>query len=249
MICPKCGQELADGVKFCFKCGTDVTSYKAPEKPAETENPAAAEENRPSFCTKCGAPMAAEMKFCAKCGTPAGGSRPKGPGIKLNKKLFTIGGCALAGIIVVIVLIAILAGGRASTPEAIGKACFNARIDGDAEGYYDLFCTPVLRRMSGISEDATRKEMVQKLAEKGVGGMEDAREYGLKIKVKDVTSKTVDEPSVYSLYYFTEEELDSVEEYAKVTVTLEYSMQGMTQTDKETVYCVKIDGRWYLLDD
>ena len=35
IVCPKCGKELADGTKFCSKCGTALASVAAPEAPKE----------------------------------------------------------------------------------------------------------------------------------------------------------------------------------------------------------------------
>ena len=56
MICPKCGQEVADGAKFCNKCGTPMAS-------------APAADGLPT-CQKCGYHFEAPAKFCIKCGAP-----------------------------------------------------------------------------------------------------------------------------------------------------------------------------------
>ncbi|MBO4639513.1 MAG: zinc-ribbon domain-containing protein [Treponema sp.] len=57
MICPKCGNEVQEGKKFCGKCGTKL----------DTGNAGAASG---AVCAKCGAPLTPGKKFCGKCGTP-----------------------------------------------------------------------------------------------------------------------------------------------------------------------------------
>lgn len=57
MICSKCGNEVAEGKKFCGKCGN----------PMGAAAPASAGG---VICSKCGAPITPGKKFCGKCGTP-----------------------------------------------------------------------------------------------------------------------------------------------------------------------------------
>ncbi len=57
MICSKCGNEVAEGKKFCGKCGN----------PMGAAAPASAGG---VICSKCGAPVTPGKKFCGKCGTP-----------------------------------------------------------------------------------------------------------------------------------------------------------------------------------
>ena len=54
MICSKCGNEVAEGKKFCGKCG----------------NPMTVTEAKGLVCSKCGSPITPGKKFCGKCGTP-----------------------------------------------------------------------------------------------------------------------------------------------------------------------------------
>jgi len=51
VTCPKCGQAVPQGSKFCSGCGADMTPQGAK-------------------CPKCGAAVAAGAKFCGECGTP-----------------------------------------------------------------------------------------------------------------------------------------------------------------------------------
>lgn len=58
MICPKCGNEVQDGKKFCGKCGAKLET---------------AGSSGGAVCSKCGAPLTPGKKFCGKCGTPVAG--------------------------------------------------------------------------------------------------------------------------------------------------------------------------------
>jgi len=49
MKCLNCGNELAEGIKFCSECGTPVPKNK--------------------FCINCGTKLVPEAKFCPECGT------------------------------------------------------------------------------------------------------------------------------------------------------------------------------------
>ena len=277
MKCIKCGKDLAEGAKFCLNCGAKVVDLAAirseipaeapkteiPEVPntvipEEIPNAEIPEAPKAAFCPKCGTPLAPGQKFCLKCGASADGAAkaPRSAGKGINKKWFIIGGCALLAVILAVVLIVVIAGGGvgkngASSPEAVGKACFNTQLDGDVEGYYGLFCTPILRDQSDMDEDATREDMIKYLAEKNasMSSISEMLKYGVSVDIKDVEAETGYEISSHMFYNFTEEERAKVEDTAKVVVTMEYSMSGFSQTDTQTVYCVKMDGKWFLLDD
>lgn len=71
MNCTKCGQDLAEGAKFCSNCGTRV------EKQQDH-----------TFCTTCGARLEPSARFCPSCGvkveritaeTPADVTAPEKP--------------------------------------------------------------------------------------------------------------------------------------------------------------------------
>ena len=67
MICSKCGNEVAEGKKFCGKCGN----------PMGAAAPASAGG---VICSKCGAPVTSGKKFCGKCGTPVVSTPSTGSG-------------------------------------------------------------------------------------------------------------------------------------------------------------------------
>ena len=52
-VCPNCGYENAEGMKFCNECGTKLGQQK-------------------SFCTSCGAELQTGMRFCGECGARQG---------------------------------------------------------------------------------------------------------------------------------------------------------------------------------
>ena len=52
-ICPNCGYENAEGMKFCNECGTKLGEQKP-------------------FCTSCGAQLLAGARFCGECGARQG---------------------------------------------------------------------------------------------------------------------------------------------------------------------------------
>ena len=62
MICPKCGNEVQEGKKFCGKCGNKM----------ELSTTASTSGSSGLVCSKCGAPITPGKKFCGKCGTPVG---------------------------------------------------------------------------------------------------------------------------------------------------------------------------------
>ena len=56
--CPKCGNELTEGTKFCTGCGANIK-----ELTEDISNSAA-------VCSVCGAKLKPNAKFCTSCGTP-----------------------------------------------------------------------------------------------------------------------------------------------------------------------------------
>ena len=67
MICSKCGNEVAEGKKFCGKCGNPMGA-------------AASASASGVICSKCGAPVTPGKKFCGKCGTPVVSTPSTGSG-------------------------------------------------------------------------------------------------------------------------------------------------------------------------
>ena len=61
--CEKCGAQIANDAKFCYKCGTPLTTTTV----------------NMLYCRKCGIQIANDAKFCYKCGTPTTGPIPMHP--------------------------------------------------------------------------------------------------------------------------------------------------------------------------
>ena len=49
-LCPACGAEVKEGMKFCGMCGAKM------------------DVNQPKFCPNCGSKLAEGTKFCGNCG-------------------------------------------------------------------------------------------------------------------------------------------------------------------------------------
>lgn len=62
--CPKCGNKLNEGDKFCAGCGMPADEVKAAIKAAEE----AAKQPAGPACPSCGATIAEGDKFCMNCG-------------------------------------------------------------------------------------------------------------------------------------------------------------------------------------
>lgn len=89
MKCWKCGQEAADGAKFCAACGADLSAAPEEQAPAAPETPAAKE---PAAPTPPMPPMAAEPPAPPEPPAPAA---PQGGNPSLVLKIFA-GVCAAA---------------------------------------------------------------------------------------------------------------------------------------------------------
>lgn len=72
-VCPNCGATLADNVRFCVQCGTEVKQSETnQEEPTMRVTPVTfakpEEPKRSKFCIGCGAPLDADSVFCTECG-------------------------------------------------------------------------------------------------------------------------------------------------------------------------------------
>lgn len=72
-VCPNCGAILADNVRFCVQCGTEVKQPETnQEEPTMRVTPVtfakSEEPKRSKFCIGCGAPLDEDSVFCTECG-------------------------------------------------------------------------------------------------------------------------------------------------------------------------------------
>ncbi|MEM0075111.1 MAG: zinc ribbon domain-containing protein [Nitrososphaerota archaeon] len=69
MFCPKCGVQLPDDAKFCYKCGSQVVTQQQPEK----RNVIAPNGVTSIKCPSCGAPLSPKfgemLVTCEYCGS------------------------------------------------------------------------------------------------------------------------------------------------------------------------------------
>ena len=65
--CPKCGNPLRPGAKFCGNCGLVISAASAAQPPAGSPAPVGG-----PVCPNCGKPVRPEAKFCANCGKVIG---------------------------------------------------------------------------------------------------------------------------------------------------------------------------------
>lgn len=106
-----------------------------------------------SFCTNCGKELKESVKFCENCGTPVGGKPPKKFDIKgiIDKivpfvKKYRVPVIAVsAGLVVVIILLTVLTGGRCDYPNCTEDAY------SDSDYCYDHKCRSCDRVVSGSS--------------------------------------------------------------------------------------------------
>ncbi len=85
--CPRCGNELPDGVAFCDACGAPIKGVMpqaSPVYPPYNADPAAGTNAAPvgtsTVCPVCGAPVIPGEAFCDNCGSSLLGNAGMGTG-------------------------------------------------------------------------------------------------------------------------------------------------------------------------
>lgn len=150
MFCPKCGKQLPDGARFCVGCGSPMTSEQpqAPAQPnswftspqVDPINPPVNGNPAPANPPVYGNPAQPYGTPVPPTGSPAPGRRSPAPSRKpaakqtfqnilgsvkdfvkkVPRKIWMIGGIALAVLIVVIVLLCIFTGGSSASSNGSG---------------------------------------------------------------------------------------------------------------------------------
>ena len=148
MNCSNCGSEIKNGASFCTNCGAKVEV-----QPVSGEK----------FCTQCGTKNAPDAKFCDGCGKPLDGvvqnyrRPPKKPTV--NKNIFAI---AIAGLALLIVVIAVIFGMRACGSSKLSPK----KAEKIVQNFFDeLIDLNVNKAMEYVSEEEREYGELSKLAD------------------------------------------------------------------------------------
>ena len=250
MFCRNCGAQIPEGAGFCGNCGTAV----APAAPAAPAAPVAPATPTPVAPPPAVAPVAPTPVAAPVFQTPV--AAPAAPVVKKKKTGLivglSLGGVALVGIIVAVILILVLGGGRgANTPEAVVAQYLQAMANANGgETIVSLIPDQVVRqaeREAGMSRSAMVRSINEELRDT-VESLEE--DYGRGYKI------TVDSQSVTKWEQYEIENYNSRLEYYGLSVQVQDGARVRTtatikgpldrDTDTETMTVVKVDGKWYL---
>ena len=221
------------------------------------------------FCNKCGTPLDADAAFCTNCGTPvaaapnapapgytpAPGYAPapvyapaQAPMDPAKKKKMILFGAIGAGVLaVILILVLVLGGGNGySSPEDTAEAFIIAQYTYDAEGLIACFPDFYVRYIGenmGLGDNISRSAVV-KLLESNVENEPSSKCRVLSMEVREVPESYYQlvQMRANTFRYMTDAELDSLGKIVRVRV--EFTYDG--DEDSETVYCMELDGRWYV---
>ena len=195
-----------------------------------------------AFCENCGAKLEEGAKFCDSCGNPVNEeSDPKKSG---NGKLIGIicGAAGAAVLAVVLILVLVLGGSGYSSAEDAAEAYVQAYIDCDAEGMLDCYPDFLFEYLED-EFDMDRDDMIDDLEDE-FDDMEDMDEVKIKkVKVKKDGDDLDDLPSKIE-DAMSKDDKKAFEEWAKVEVKVDFD----GKTTNMTIYCICLDGSWYVLN-
>ncbi len=221
------------------------------------------------FCEKCGAPNQEDAVFCESCGAALKGDAVVGAGyaepdmtgdVSFDepakkddlKKWFIIGGAALGGLIITLILIfgigcatgCISCGG----PESVVKTVISAREKGDFDKVVSIMPKPY---QEYLKDNKTIRDRMKESVEEGT---EDIKKISYKITDKDKMDKDdVEdlEDSINASLEFMGDDYDEVkisQAYeVEVEITTEYDDKDMDEEEEEVTFRVyKSGGKWYI---
>ena len=141
MVCPKCGKELADGTKFCSKCGTPLAAVNATEAkeadqtqapkadaaqaPKAEEAPKAEaqapkKEEAPKAEAQVPKKEEAPKAESTPAAAPAQGPKEEKEASKgVNPKLLKYIGIGVAAVVLLIILVSLFSGKKTQKPYAL----------------------------------------------------------------------------------------------------------------------------------
>ena len=219
------------------------------------------------FCNHCGNQVLDEAVICPKCGCPIAETAPVEANApmgmnaapvekKSKKKLFLIGGIALAVIALIVVLVIVIV--SKNSLNGTVKAFVKAVNDRDAEKVADLLYPEEVINIVEEEYDDARDELVENvedLFEDFDDYYGDDWEVDFKVKkIKDVKGDDLEE-----IKEAFEDEYDfKITEAKKITIKMHIKGEEDSETETET-FCVykcgdgwgigswdKYDGEWYV---
>ena len=256
MFCPKCGNQLPDGAKFCGACGTTLNA--APAQPAPGASGAI-----PQAQPAPGAPY---------------GQAPQAPNSGSQKNILIIGGIAI-----VVILIALVVG-LVNCAGCGGGAGYNTKDDlmtSIADDYNKLFksdfsgkamadfadglinkmppgAMDALAKQQGTSVEALKAELAE------VADSSSMSSLAPYLSMRDIqftvyddgqasTSDLNDVNATLTAAGVKGVATNAVDLGANMTITLKEDLMGMTKGTTQTqdlgntgMMAVQIDGKWYL---
>lgn len=256
MICKRCGANVPDGSEVCMNCGTRMREAAAPQR----------------FCAKCGSPISGGLQFCSVCGetvnnnqkpdvaakvmgavNPAvdkvSGSITKLTGKKVDKRIVLLGG-AVAIVLVLVLVISLLFGGRSA--KATVDKFIDATYTGNIKTIMKLVPKDILEY--AMEESGYDEDDLEELYEDAEDSFEDMQdwyedyygkdwEYSYEIEDMDDLSKK----KLRDLQELYEDEFDVKVKAAK-KVEVEITLEGEEEKSKNTMELtlIKVGGSWYL---
>ena len=220
MFCLKCGSQIPEGSNFCLNCGTPVASIE--QNAAVNAGPVQPNVNTENVMNE----------------TPVFTS----PAKPLNKKLIgIIAGAAAAVVVLVLVLVLCIGGGG---PEGIAEAYYEAYFTFDFDEICEL--SPVDFNKLYDIDNAKLKEYQSEIKAQTDSISYDINAVGSEeLDVEDGEDLLEDLRDDYGSKYVVKGE---VEAYYEVTLEVEISAYGFSDSEKMTVNVIKVDGNWYIAD-
>ncbi len=234
MYCMKCGAKIPDGGRFCATCGTDVLQNE--EAKAVTETVVAA-QSVPTAETVM--PIAGSAQ--AAVTAPVAERKKMSP---KKKRLALIFSAVAAVVVVVVVLLVVSLNNIHSSPEKLAEAVVKAYCEVDVETVVEALPDFAVRDRLGnssLSAKASRKQLISRL-KMTVNVYEERQSVKvLQCIVTDRIDMDDIDPDDYGMTNM---------DYFSITDTAVVEVWCIIDGEMETreVYCIEMDGKWYVLD-
>ena len=134
--------------------------------------------------------------------------------------------------------------GDSGSPEDMVKAVAEAMFEGDADTIMGALPEFVF---DDVDKDEVKEELQDMLDQFMELSEEYEFDYSIEVKrTKDKSKDLIEE--IEEEFDLSEKDLKSIEEAAKVEMTMTIEVEGEEDTTEEEVLCVLIDGEWYMLN-